>query len=1109
MMVTYIKGSFMIFLTCLVMLSKGEAQCTYKVERTEICYEVDGDSAKCESKKDIYIAGVDAPLAVMAISEITGTIVFKFVWYRPDGEFYTQWSSDTLGGACGFYWFVNTPGAIPDLPTNLGTWKVDFQISYNGEAFKSVGTEKFVVSRKATCVGMDIVGTFICGLKNLDSIGNCTSPAVAYIAGKDEPVAMFKYWEFTGSALLRFTWRRPDGMEYRTQLDTIIGNCVLDDFFVIPGRNPSWVGVIPDVPENIGEWTVDIQISINGEAFKTVGTETFQVKSPCEGYKILRSDVCLFKNLDPAGVCSSPSNTFLAGKDEPASVVAFTETNGVVSLRYIWYRPDGQEYSRFTLDSLNAECGGGYWYYYYPGVIADIPAHLGVWKVTIEISLNDSPFEKIADESFTLISGNANSTVLTLDLGEAEVSPKEEVLIPLYTKNFKDVFGFQFSIKLASPNLEILELVPTPAISTFNSRKVDDQTYGFIWVSETAEAITVQDSSILLWVKVKLKEGTENTDCIPVNIINNPVDLIAFQSIDGVPVEVLPEVLNGQVCIRIRLLGEIKGTITYHGAKPFGNATVILSNQSISNANNPAGLGLQIGTTSGELGQEVVVPISVINYKGVSGFQGTFKIDSRDVQITKLSSTNVNFVITSNIINPQVVSFVGYSDQPLTLTDGTPLLSLSLKVTNNANPNNCVLIEASNAPVELLATQTIAGGEQSVNPVILAGILGIGAVDCAGTPGLQQHTLSDAQGAYGFKNLLQGEVYTITPIFSKQHRNGVNVADLIVLRQHVLAQKTLGEKSLFIAGDVDNNKALGLMDLVQIQRLILGEIDSFSGVHSWRFVANTYLQDAGRAWTNLPYDFQAELNTAELKVDFTGIKLGDLTRSAQLRSGETLPLSTPDKRFTTGQLLQSVFSMNAQHLEGFQLEFDYNAQVLSFEGLSQFSDVYKLIYFTPKPGKLSILVYLQPQARAGMTDAELQFNLLFKALKEGTLAENLRINTDRISAIALSAGYEMPLSLHFSGKEEDFGVQNWSHQVVPNPASHAANLSIWAPTAQVLDLKIMDINGRIVETITLSCQGGENFIPLNMQRLSSNGLYYYSLQSKDLLLSGKFVVQER
>lgn len=976
MIATYIKGSFIMLLACVGMLSRGAAQCTYKVERTEICYEVNGDSAKCRSKSDVYVAGIDAPLAVMAISEMTGSIVFKFIWYRPDGTLATQWQTDTLKGGCSFYWFVNTPGAISNLPINIGTWQVDFQVSYNGEPFKSVGKEPFVVVEPSDCNHIVVEETFVCAKQNLvDTSAVCKKNTDVFVAGVEMPTGVFRYHGLTGNCILEYQWYRPDGKLYSRQTDTWKGECTYGWYYFT-------IGTVPNLPENIGEWKLEIQYRVNGSPLRIAGTHLF----------------------------------------------------------------------------------------------------------------------KVVDRG---------SDVITLDLGEVEASPNEEVLIPLYTKNFKDVFGVQFSLKLASTNLEIIELVPTPVISTFNSRKVDDQTYGVIWVSETAEAITVQDSSVLLWVKVRLKESAENAGCILVNIHDNPIDLIAFQSINGVPSEVRPEVFGGEVCILVRKLGEIKGTITYHGAKPFGNATVILSTQSISNANNPVGLGLQIGTTSGELGQEVVVPISVINYKGVSGFQGTFKIDSRDVQITKLSSANVNFVITSNIINPQVVSFVGYSDQPLTLTDGTPLLSLSLKVTNNANPNNCVLIEASNAPVELLATQTIAGGEQSVNPVIFAGILGIGAVDCAGTPGLQQHTLSDAQGAYGFKNLLQGEVYTITPVFSKQHRNGVNVADLIVLRQHVLAQKTLGEKSLFIAGDVDNNKALGLMDLVQIQRLILGEIDSFSGVHSWRFVANTYLQDAGRAWTNLPYDFQAELNAAEIKVDFTGIKLGDLTRSAQLRSGETLPLSTPDKRFTAGQLLQSVFSMNAQHLEGFQLEFDYNAQILSFEGLSQFSDVYKLIYFTPKPGKLSILVYLQPQARAGMTDAELQFNLLFKALKEGTLAENLRINTDRISAIALSAGYEMPLSLHFSGKEEDFGFQNWSHQVIPNPVSHAANLSIWAPTAQVLDLKIMDINGRIVETITLSCQGGENFIPLNMQRLSSNGLYYYSLQSKDLLLSGKFVVQER
>jgi len=824
-------------------------------------------------------------------------------------------------------------------------------------------------------------------------------------------------------------------------------------------------------------------------------------------YKIERTDICLLKNLDAAGNCSSNSKTFVAGRDLPVSLVAFTQTQGAVLFRYIWYRPDGQEYSRFTLDTVNAVCGEGHWYYFYPRLISDIPEHLGEWKVDILISLNGEPFKSVGIETFRMVSDD----LLTLDLGEAEASSNDEVLIPLYARNFKDVFGLQYSIKLGSTNAEIVELVPTPTITAFNSRKVDAQTYGVIWVSETAQAVTVPDSTVIMWIKVKLNEGFEEGTCIPIRIEGTPTDLIAFQSLNGEPTEIQPNVLNGEICIRRRLLGEIQGTITYHGAKPFGNAKVVLSPPNSKGGNNPVGLRLNIGVASSDLDQEVIIPITVYNFRAVSGIQGVFKLLVRDAELVSLSPLH-QANLAANQEDAQSLSFIWTSDKPLTLSDGTILMYLQVKVSKNAKPNNCLVIAAASDPVELLATQGINGVEQTVTPEIVPGVIGLGNVDCAAAAGLTQTTVSNAQGEYSFKNLLQGETYQIKPTYSKNHRNGVNVADLIVLRQHLLNQKQLNDAKLLVAGDIDNSKTITLSDLVQIQRLILGELDSFQGQPAWRFVANAYLQDVNKSWVDLPYDFQATLNAAVLKVDFSGIKLGDLTQSAQLRSNESRIMKAADLAFSAGQQLNSHLRVDASGLEGFQFDLNFDPSILSFQGIEDIGGFFEFKYHQLEAGRVSIVAYLQPSARVKMLPAEVQFSLHLKALKFGTLAQSLHLNLDRIPAIAITDGYESPLELAFVDNLKNTINENtpkqWRHHMVPNPVVHSANLDVYAPRSQELELKIFDAQGRTMYRKLLNCQTGENRIPWMNESSVSSGLFYYQLQGKDVQLNGKFLVLE-
>ena len=80
--------------------------------------------------------------------------------------------------------------------------------------------------------------------------------------------------------------------------------------------------------------------------------------------------------------------------------------------------------------------------------------------------------------------------------------------------------------------------------------------------------------------------------------------------------------------------------------------------------------------------------------------------------------------------------------------------------------------------------------------------------------------------------------------------------------------------------------------------------------------------------------------------------------------------------------------------------------------------------------------------------------------------------------------------------------------MVPNPVIHSANLDVYAPRNQELELKIFDAQGRVQYRKLVNCQTGENRIPWMNESSVSSGLFYYQLQGKDVQLNGKFLVLE-
>lgn len=144
-------------------------------------------------------------------------------------------------------------------------------------------------------------------------------------------------------------------------------------------------------------------------------------------------------------------------------------------------------------------------------------------------------------------------------------------------------------------------------------------------------------------------------------------------------------------------------------------------------------------------------------------------------------------------------------------------------------------------------------------------------------------TTTDEWGRYFFTGLNPNQDYRIQ--FNKEGdiKNGVTTFDLIKIRRHILGIDYLNSPYKNIAGDINNSKNISTLDIIQMRQLILAIREDFPNNTSWRFMPVDFI------YTNpseqpfeyvFPESILIENLTEEIKLDFLGIKIGDVNLSA-------------------------------------------------------------------------------------------------------------------------------------------------------------------------------------------------------------------------------------
>lgn len=141
------------------------------------------------------------------------------------------------------------------------------------------------------------------------------------------------------------------------------------------------------------------------------------------------------------------------------------------------------------------------------------------------------------------------------------------------------------------------------------------------------------------------------------------------------------------------------------------------------------------------------------------------------------------------------------------------------------------------------------------------------------------HLESD-KNPYGFYNLPNGS-YTVCVERNDDPLNGVSTADIVMIRRHILGTVPLTSPYQLIAADVNLSKSTTASDLSEIKKLILGVTTKFNKVPSWIFIPSDFTFTSN-VFTNFPTCKTLKIkDNSNDKVDFIGVKMGDVNGSAR------------------------------------------------------------------------------------------------------------------------------------------------------------------------------------------------------------------------------------
>jgi len=326
----------------------------------------------------------------------------------------------------------------------------------------------------------------------------------------------------------------------------------------------------------------------------------------------------------------------------------------------------------------------------------------------------------------------------------------------------------------------------------------------------------------------------------------------------------------------------------------------------------------------------------------------------------------------------------------------------------------------------------------------------------------------------------------LSPYLSDDPKNGLDIVDLFIMRQDILGINNMNDLQV-IAADVDQNSAVTTLDLVLVERVILG-IDTELSSEWW---------------------FADKPNSIGLapKAQYIAIKPGDVNDSALLGENnfsQDGDITYKDQLINAGEIIKVPFFVTEEMMSyGMELSFTIDNAALEVDEILSPYFGNSVTYSQNENGVLNVVIMDKDSGEPQEINTEQAlFQITFQALQNTVISWSFNLNENR-SSFSIDENQDLVLFGEVVVGEIISGLDDLEElkgvSVYPNPASDIINIeSSDNILSEGFILNMVNSAGQLVLSSNRATQ-------LDVSNLSP-GMYYYTIVQADKLAKGKIII---
>lgn len=367
---------------------------------------------------------------------------------------------------------------------------------------------------------------------------------------------------------------------------------------------------------------------------------------------------------------------------------------------------------------------------------------------------------------------------------------------------------------------------------------------------------------------------------------------------------------------------------------------------------------------------------------------------------------------------------------------------------------------------------------------------------------LSDYDMTDQSGGYAFMEIEAETDIEVTVDREDDYITGVNTLDIVKIKRHMLGLEMLDSPYKMIAADATNDEQITTADLLTLRKLVLGLVDHLPENKSWRFIKNESIQNGNNPWPFEEHDYIG-FGEYETESDFVGVKIGDVDYSIEnlldgdltSRSAKYIGLVTSDQSFKKGEIRDIPLNISNDFvLQGIQFTVEYNTKKLKFVGINGGTlDIEKKHVGVHTDG--AVTLSYDSRSPLNINKLDELMTLRFEVVEEGTIAENLKINSKFTDAAAFDNQdnlYEVNLDFVTSSLKT-FALQ----QNRPNPFFDQTTIAFNLPEDMEIELLLFDSTGKIMNRSTVVYPAGTNTLVIGQELEGRKGVFYLKMDAAE------------